>query len=207
MGWAVARERLTIEVRTRDNLNMSTAPLEQAVAAANAVLAGVKADQLGADTPCASWKISDLVNHMVAGQFWFAAVAKGEAASDAKAPDFSAGDFAATFAKASTDAVAAFGASGAMEKTLTLPWGEMKGSDFMGLATTDTFCHAWDLARATGQSTDLNPELAAMLLVGSRAGISANCRGPEGAPFGPEQTAPAGATKADELAAFLGRKV
>ena len=32
-------------------------------------------------------------------------------------------------------------------------------------------------------------------------------RGPEGAPFGPEQPAPAGASAADQLAAFLGRRV
>jgi uncharacterized protein (TIGR03086 family) len=186
---------------------MSTAPLEQAVATAKAVLAGVKPNQLAASTPCASWKVSDLVNHMVGGQFWFAGVAKGEAMGDDAAPDFSAGDFAATFAQGSSAAIAAFGAAGAMDKVMNLPWGEMKGSEFIGLASVDTFAHAWDLARATGQSTDLNPELAAGLLAGSRAGISADFRGPEGAPFGPEQKAPAGASKADELAAFLGRTV
>ena len=134
-------------------------------------------------------------------------VAKGEAASDAAAPDFSAGDFKATFARGSAASLAAFKAAGAMDKTMIVPWGEMKGSEFLGLAAVDTFAHAWDLARATGQSTDLNPELAAGLLVGSRAGISHAFRGPEGAPFGPEQKAPAGASKADELAAFLGRTV
>lgn len=186
---------------------MSAAPLEQAVATAKAVLAKVKPDQLSATTPCASWKVSDLVNHMVGGQFWFATVAKGETASGDAAPDFSAGDFNALFAQGSKDSVAAFGAAGALDKTMNLPWGDMKGSDFMGLASVDTFAHAWDLARATGQSTDLNPDLAAGLLVGARAGISPAFRGPEGAPFGPEQTAPAGACNADQLAAFLGRKV
>ncbi len=186
---------------------MSTAPYEQAIAAAKSVLAGVKPDQLKAKTPCASWAVSELVNHMVGGQMWFATVAKGEAASDAAAPDFSAGDFKTTFAKGSADSLAAFNADGAMDKTMQLPWGPMKGSEFLGLAAVDTFAHAWDLARATGQNTDLNPELAAGLLVGSRAGISHAFRGPEGAPFGPEQKAPAGASKADELAAFLGRTV
>jgi len=186
---------------------MSAAPLEQAVATAKAVIAGVKPDQLGKTTPCASWKVSDLVNHMVGGQFWFASVAQGETMSGDSSPDFAAGDFASAFAQGSSASIAAFNAAGALDKTMHLPWGDMKGSDFMGLAATDTFCHAWDLARATGQSTNLDPELATMLLAGSRAGISAEFRGPEGAPFGPEQPAPAGASKADELAAFLGRKV
>lgn len=186
---------------------MSTAPLEQAIASAKAVLAGVKPDQLGASTPCASWKVSELVNHMVGGQFWFASVAKGESASEDAPADFSAGDFNSTFGQAAAASVEAFGAAGTLDKTMTLPWGPMKGSDFLGLATIDTFTHAWDLARATGQSTDLSPELATGLLAGARAGIAPEFRGPEGAPFGPEQKAPAGASKADELAAFLGRKI
>lgn len=187
---------------------MSTAPLEQAIEAAKSVLAGVKADQLGASTPCASWKVSELVNHIVGGQHFFASMAKGESPSDAAAPDFSAGDFNASFAQAAAASVAAFQVPGTMDKVLNLPWGAMPGSAFVGLAAVDTFAHSWDLARATGQSTDLNPELAAELLVGSRAGIAPEFRGADGvAPFGPEQAAPAGASRADELAAFLGRTI
>lgn len=127
--------------------------------------------------------------------------------SEGAAPDFSAGEFAATFTQASATSVAAFSAAGVLDTTMMLPWGPMKGSDFLGLAGLDTFTHAWDLARATGQSSDLNPDLAANLLVGARAGIPPEFRGAEGAPFGPEQTAPTGASKADQLAAFLGRTI
>ena len=86
---------------------MSTAPLEQAIASTKAVLAGVTADQLGASTPCASWKVSDLVNHIVGGQFWFASVAKGESASEDAPPDFSAGDFNSAFDQGAAASVAA----------------------------------------------------------------------------------------------------
>lgn len=187
---------------------MSTAPYEQAIVTAKKVLAGVKPEHLTAQTPCASWKVSDLVNHIVGGQHFFGSMAKGEAPSEAAAPDFSAGDFNAAFAQGAADSVAAFNAPGTMEKTLNLPWGPMPGSAFVGLAAVDTFTHAWDLARATGQDSDLDPELAAGLLMGSRAGIAPEFRGADGvAPFGPEQKAPAGASKADELAAFLGRTI
>ena len=95
-----------------------------------------------------------------------------------------------------------------MERTITLAFGDMPGAAVMGLATTDTFQHGWDLAKATGQSTDLAPELASALLAQSKAAISPAFRGPEGAaPFGSEQSAPDGATAADQLAAFLGRTV
>ena len=187
---------------------MSTAPYEHAIASAKKVLAGVKPEHLTAQTPCASWKVSDLVNHMVGGQYFFGTVAKGEAATDATAPDFAAGDFNAAFAQGAAEAVAAFNEPGTMEKTLQLPWGAMPGSAFVGIAAVDTFAHAWDLARATGQDSNLDPELAAGLLMGARAGIAPEFRGADGvAPFGPEQSAPAGASKADELAAFLGRSV
>ncbi|CAN5431231.1 TIGR03086 family metal-binding protein [soil metagenome] len=187
---------------------MSTAPYEQAIATTKEVLAGVKPEQLGADTPCVSWKVSDLVNHVVGGQYYFCRLAKGEPMGDNTSTDFAAGDFSATFEQGSTASLAAFNADGAMEKIMHLPWGDMPGSAFVGLAAVDTFVHAWDLARATGQNTDLNPQLAAGLLAGARTEIAPEFRGADGvAPFGPEQTAPAGASKADELAAFLGRTI
>ena len=95
-----------------------------------------------------------------------------------------------------------------MEKTIKLPFGEFPGAAFCALATTDTFTHGWDLAKATGQSTDLAPALAAELLVGARASIPDQFRGPDGvAPFGAQVEPPASATEADKLAAFLGRSV
>ena len=68
--------------------------------------------------------------------------------------------------------------------------------------------HGWDLAKATGQPSDLNPELASQVLDNAKKAIPDTFRGPDGkAPFGPALDAPAGAPPADQLAAFLGRKV
>ncbi len=58
------------------------------------------------------------------------------------------------------------------------------------------------MVKATGQSTDLAPELAAQLLAGAKQAISDAIRGPEPSPFGPQQPAPAGATNADHLRRF-----
>ncbi len=46
---------------------MTTQPFEQAVSVARDVLAGVSADQLGLETPCASWDVAAVINHIVAG--------------------------------------------------------------------------------------------------------------------------------------------
>ena len=185
---------------------MSTQPYEQAIAATRSVLEGVQADQLSEATPCASWNVSELINHIVGGQHFFLAGMKGTPPTGADA-DYAAGDFVAAFDEASGASLAAFGEEGALQKTVSLPFGDMPGVAVLGLASTDTFQHGWDLAKATGQSTDLNPELAAGLLQQSKMAIQDTFRGPEGAPFGAEQQAPDGAGPADQLAAFLGRTV
>jgi uncharacterized protein (TIGR03086 family) len=185
---------------------MTTQTFERAIGVAKGVLAGVESAQLDDPTPCASWKVRELVNHLVGGTFFFASATEaGEVVGGGEAPDFASGDFVASYEDGSKQAVAAFGAPGAQEKIVKLPFGEFPGAGFMGIATVDTFAHAWDLAKATGQSTDLDPELAGQLLEQSKATISDGFRGPEPMPFGPEQQAPEGATAADKLAAFLGR--
>ena len=185
---------------------MGTEPFQQAVAVSREVLSSVSADQMGQSTPCASWDVAELINHIIGGQFFFAAGMAGET-PDEDGPDFASGDYMSAFDEGSAKAIAAFGADGALEQMVNLPFGQFPGAAFMGLAMTDTFTHAWDLAKATGQDTDLAPDLAAALLEQNRQNLSSDWRGPEGAPFGPEQSAPEGSATADELAAFLGRKV
>jgi len=82
----------------------------------------------------------------------------------------------------------------------------LPGAAFIGLRTSDVFTHAWDLAKATGQPTDIDPELATEALKAAQERISPAFRGP-GRPFGEQQPCPDGRSKADELAAFLGRIV
>ena len=185
---------------------MSTQPLEQAIATARTVLAAVTPDQLDAPSPCAQWKVRDVVNHLVGGQRFFAtAMAGGHPGGDEA--DYASGDFLASFDEQSRQCLDAFRADGALGTTVSLPFGDMPGAAVMGLATTDTFTHAWDVAKATGQDTDLAPELAGQLLEQSKMLIQPAFRSDEGTVFGPEQAAPEGAPNADKLAAFLGRSV
>jgi uncharacterized protein (TIGR03086 family) len=112
----------------------------------------------------------------------------------------------AAFADGSKQAIAAFSAPGAMEKPLRLPFGEMPGAAFVMMAANDQFQHGWDLAKATGQATDLDPELAGQLLGFVQAAIPDAFRGPDRkAPFGPAVSVPEAASAVDQLAGFLGR--
>jgi uncharacterized protein (TIGR03086 family) len=187
---------------------MGSELLAQAMASTGDVLAGVSQDQLDKATPCASWQVRQLVNHVVGATTYFAVTAEtGEAPSREDGSDFCHGDFVAAFNTGAARAVKAFEADGVMDKTLKLPFAELPGGVFVNIATIDTFTHGWDLAKATGQPTDLNPELAAQLLQFAQAFLSDSMRGPDGsAPFGPAVEAPSGASPADQLASFLGRQ-
>lgn len=186
-------------------VKLSTEALQRAQQVAKGVLAQVSADQMAQQTPCRAWKVSDLVDHMVGSQHWGVATLKGEPPSQS-GEGASQGDFAAAYDAAASAAAEAFGADGALDGTVNLG-AEMPASALVGILATDTFTHAWDLAKATGQDTDLDPELAEQLLAASKEAIQPSFRSEEGAIFGFEQEAPEGASAADRLAAFLGRQV
>jgi len=185
---------------------MSTANLERAFASTRSVLANVTPDQLSNPTPCQSWQVRELVNHLVGVSLWCAETANTGAAPPPPETDFTTGDMVAVYDDGIAAAVDAFGRPSALDKMITLPFGTLPGSVYLGIITTDAFTHGWDLARATGQSTDLDPQLAEDLLAGARIFIQPAFRGEDGVrPFGAEQEPPRGATNADVLAAFLGR--
>jgi uncharacterized protein (TIGR03086 family) len=184
---------------------MDVAPLEESINCTRQVLEAVTAEQLGAPTPCASWAVSDVIEHMIGSQLYFAAAMRGQEPVRSRQP-VAADNFLALYDEAAAASLAAFTAPGAGERVLHLPFGDLPGAGAVRLAATDTFVHGWDVAAATGQPTDLAPELAARLLEDARPAVPDALRGPDGqAAFGPEQPAPPGASNADRLAAFLGR--
>ena len=188
---------------------MSTDVLERAFATTRKIVAKVTPDDLDKPTPCASWDVRALVNHIVAGSHWFASSTNAGVAAeggDAAGTDFTAGDLTASYDEGIKASLAAFSAPGAQEKMVKLPFGEFPGAVFMGLATNDTFVHGWDLAKALGQPLDIDPEMAAQLLEQVRATIPDQFRGPDGqAPFGPVVECHDSLPAASRLAAFLGR--
>jgi uncharacterized protein (TIGR03086 family) len=185
---------------------VTTEKLEKAYASTKRVLGNVTKEDMTASTPCKSWDVRELVNHIVGTPFYFAAaVESGVGATDDPEPDFADADFTASFEEGTRLVTLAFHADGAMERIVKLPFGELPAEMVMNIAAVDSFVHGWDLARATGQSTDLDPALAEEFLGIARVSIPDAFRGDEPAPFGPPVDAPASATAADRLAAFLGR--
>ena len=105
---------------------MSTETLAAAFATARGVLSNVTADQLDDPTPCASWDVRRVVNHLVGGAHWFEITTNAGAspeADDTEDTDYTTGDIVAAYDTASAGALAAFGADGALERMITLPFG------------------------------------------------------------------------------------
>jgi uncharacterized protein (TIGR03086 family) len=168
-------------------MEMSAELFERANASTEKILANVSRAQLELPTPCASWRVREVVNHLVGNNFWFEAIARDGVAPDRpdnKAPDETGGDYLGRFTQGAAGAFAAFDA--AMDNTLTLPWGPMPASVFVVMASADQFVHGWDLARATGQAADFDHDLAAQFLAFYQAAIAPEFRGPDPvAAFGP----------------------
>ena len=184
---------------------MGDDPLQKAFASTRAVLAAIGPDALGGSTPCRSWTVGELINHTIAAPRVGAHMLLGQE-PPADDIDFAAGDFVAAYDESVTVTLDAFAVPGVLEKTVQLPFAEVPGAFLRQMITTDQFTHGWDLARATGQPTDLDPDLAAQLL--EQADIPDQFRGEDGAaPFGPVVTAPDEAGTADKLAAYLGRQL
>ena len=181
--------------------------LERACRSTASVLELVRSADLDRPTPCASWNVRDVVNHIVGGTGFFAELAEKGAVTDrGDDADCTAADFAATFRAEAERLIAAFRAPGAMTKPMKLPFGELPGSVCVWIAAGDIFTHGWDLAKATGQSTDLEPDVAARLLVQIAPILPDDMRGPDGeAAFGPRVEIANSAPAADRLAAFEGR--
>jgi uncharacterized protein (TIGR03086 family) len=163
------------------------------------VLANVRADQLDAPSPCTDWDVRGVIGHVLTGNRWVGGLPTDDVPNDAAG-------LQAAFAEAAAAAQQTFSAPDGFTRMFTLPFGTIPGSVFIGFRTIDALAHAWDLARATDQPTDLDEELASGLLAASKERMGPAFRG-EGRPFGEEQECPAGRPVADQLAAFLGRSV
>ncbi|MBV9253740.1 MAG: TIGR03086 family protein [Actinobacteria bacterium] len=182
--------------------------LENGHASTARILAGVSPDQLGQPTPCSEWDVRGLINHIVGGAFFFAAVAEtGKPPEGAGGDtDFTAGDMAENYAQAVKADLAAWARPGALEQMCELPFGTMPGQFALSLHFVDNLTHGWDLARATGQDETLDPELCGAAMAMVEASISDDIRSTQpGAPFGPKVDVADGAAPHERLVAFLGR--
>lgn len=164
--------------------------LEAAFARTGEIVANITPEQMSAPTPCSEWDVAEVLGHATGAVAAFSGAVGGTAAAEG----------------------ASFGevAAGAMEgwrtfdlnSTMDFPQPGTPGVAVAGIQLMDICGHAWDLAKATGQSTDLGAELADAAMAAAQMIVSDELR--EGR-FDAAIDAP-GASVSDQFAAFLGRQ-
>lgn len=150
---------------------------------------------------------SDLMAHLVHDVARFTERAAGGT------PDWSAprapveGDPISSFTVGATHLVQAWLAAGDLNGTVEMPgMGEVPKRFPLDQQIAEFAVHGWDLAVATGQATDLDPDVAAVALAWGRTALRPQFRGAEedGRAFGPEVELPEDAPPYDRLAGFFG---
>jgi uncharacterized protein (TIGR03086 family) len=180
--------------------------LERALDQAGTLIAAARPDQAGLPTPCRSWDLRTLVNHVVDEVRQFALVTGGGRRRPPE-PDAIGEDWAAAYRAAADELRAAWRRPGALDREITLPMGSVPAVWTVDQQLTELAVHAWDVARATGQSTDLKPDVARRALDWGRENLLPQYRGAEesGSHIGPEVPLAPDAPLYDRLAAFGGR--
>jgi uncharacterized protein (TIGR03086 family) len=135
---------------------------ERALSATATLVDGVAARQMDLPTPCDGWSVRELLNHIVGGNYWAAELAAGKTideVGDRLDGDTLGDDPSAAYRASAEAAAAAFNAPGAMDAPCAVSYGPVPGSVYCGHRIVDVAIHGWDLAKATGQDTTIDPEL------------------------------------------------
>ena len=170
------------------------------------IVDGITDGQWHDATPTSEWDVRQLLNHVVSGNWWVRPLVEGKTIAevgDRFDGDVLGADPKAAYRQSAEDAGAAFKAPGAMAAACAVSYGPVPGEIYAGHRFIDVLIHGWDLAKATGQDTSLDPELVqacwdvvqpqAELLKGSGM-------------FGTEQPVPGDADLETRLLALLGRQ-
>ena len=171
----------------------SVVVLSRALDQAGDVLAAVHPDQLDRPTPCADWDVAQLIGHLVEAPARFLQMARGEDPDWSAGPRPAAGSWVTDFRCNADDLLHHWHQAGATADAGQVDW-----------EIAEIAVHTWDVARATGQSPSLLPEVAERGLAFMSAMLTPENRGTV---FGPPVPVPEDAPVYDRLAAFAGRTV
>jgi len=118
-------------------------------------------------TALSGWSVRDLVRHLVDEQRWAPPLLAGQTPAqvgDQFAGDALGDDPVGAWESASDQALTAFAAPDALQRTVVLSYGETPAADYCAEMTADLVVHAWDLAHAIGGVERLDDRLVAWTL-------------------------------------------
>ena len=180
--------------------------LEKSMGQTGRIVKGVSPDQYQQPTPCADWDVRAVVNHVIGAMRMMAtAIDKGSVDVEKLfTSDLVGSDAPRSYDEASKAAREAFGRPGVLEGTVDLPFGTFPTEFAAGLLTNDLLAHGWDVAKATDQRVDFDPQLTEACMAFCRQTFAnPEIRGTE---FAPEVKVPDDAPAIDRLVGYLGRQ-
>jgi uncharacterized protein (TIGR03086 family) len=121
-------------------------------------------DDWSKPTPCTDWDVRALVNHVVGEDRWTRPLVEGM--TIAEVGDALDGDLLGENPKGSAMAAADEALTAVAERLpaggkVHLSYGEEDIAEYISQLVADHLIHGWDVAVATGQKRDLDPELVA----------------------------------------------
>ena len=168
------------------------------------VMDGADESRAADPTPCAGWCVRDLVAHIIGGDLPnFEAAARGVAAEWHRTPEPPETPWAKAYHDGSAQLAEAWAAAD-LEQTTQTPIGPMPLGSRLSMMIAELVVHTWDLARATGQDPDLDPELCEIALAWSKPMLKPELRG-AGRSFGDEVPVPDSAPIQDRVIGWFGR--
>jgi uncharacterized protein (TIGR03086 family) len=123
---------------------------------------GNVAGDWSAPTPCTDWDVRTLVNHVVGEDRWTKPLVDGKTIAevgDAFDGDLLGEDPTSSAMAAADEALTAVAEKLPGGEKVHLSYGEEDIEEYISQLVADHLIHGWDLAAATGQKRDLDPEL------------------------------------------------
>lgn len=129
------------------------------------LLAHVTDEQLTAPTPCENFTVADLLHHIGGLALAFAAAAHkdfGPLTDSAPTPDGAQldADWRTHYPERLRELARAWNQRDAWEGMTRIASMDMPADAVAAIAMTEVVIHGWDLARATGQPFDVDPDIA-----------------------------------------------
>ena len=131
------------------------------------VLANVNDEQLAAPTPCPDYRLSDLLHHVGGLAMAFTAAARkdfGEWTDNPAQGGQLDDDWRTSYPARLTELARAWQVPEAWQGMTRAGGVDLPGEVAGSVALTEVVIHGWDVARASGQSYDVDPETTESLL-------------------------------------------
>jgi uncharacterized protein (TIGR03086 family) len=155
-------------------------------------------------TPCSNFTVHGVLDHMIGGATNFVPAFQGVSPTEPAAPPVTAGKVpTAEFGQAMSSLLDAVNSPGAMQRTISAPFGDVPGSVFARFVAFDGLIHGYDLASSTGLVYDPPADVVAAVDSFAREALGPDMR--DGDTFALETAAPDGASVLHKLVAFSGR--